>query len=62
MAKLLEGSEVYIDNLFTTFPVLDKLSEMGIARTGTICQNCLYRVPIINKKEVEKKVVPWGFS
>ncbi len=35
---------------------------MGIAGTGTVHQNRLHRVPIIDKKEVEKKVVPRGFS
>jgi hypothetical protein len=61
-AKLRKGSEVYMDNLLTSFPLLDKLSEMGIAGTGTVRQNRLHRVPIIDKKEVEKKVVPRGFS
>jgi hypothetical protein len=30
-AKLPEGSEIFMDNLFTSFPLLEKLSEMGIA-------------------------------
>jgi hypothetical protein len=38
-AKLAPGSEVFFDNLFTSFPLLEKLSEMGIGGTGTVRQN-----------------------
>lgn len=38
-ASLPPGSELYFDNLFTTFPLLDKLSEMNLAGTGTLRQN-----------------------
>jgi len=52
---LWPGSEIYFDNLFTSFPLLDKLSEMQLAGTGTVRQNKLFRVPIINKKDLEKQ-------
>ena len=51
-----------MDNLFTTFPLLEKLSEKGIGGTGTGRQNRLNKVPIVKKKEVEKKDVARGFS
>jgi len=61
-AQLMEGSEVFMDNLFTSFPLLTKLSEMGIAGTGTVRQNRLNKVPIIKKKELEKKKTSRGSS
>ena len=61
-AKLKPGSEVCFDNLFTSFPLLDKLSEMGIGGTGTVRQNRLNRVPIMKKKDLEKKIVDRGTS
>lgn len=38
-ASLQPGSELFFDNLFTSFPLLEKLSEMRIAGTGTVRQN-----------------------
>ena len=61
-AQLPPGTEVFFDNLFTSFPLLDKLSEMGIAGTGTVRQNRLGRVPIVTKKEMLKKTVERGFQ
>ena len=60
--KMPPGCEVFFDNLFTTFPLLDKLSEMGIAGTGTVRQNRLHKVPIASKKDVLKKSVNRGFQ
>jgi len=59
-AGLMEGSHVYFDNLFTSFPLLEQLSELRIGGTGTVRQNRLNRVPIKGKKELEKKAVPRG--
>ena len=60
--QLPPGCEVFFDNLFTSFPLLDKLSEMGIAGTSTVRQNRLAKVPIVIKKEVLKKTVERGFQ
>ena len=59
-AGIKPGSEVYMDNLFTTFPLLEKLSEKGIGGTGTIRQNRLNKIPIKSKKDMEKKNIPRG--
>jgi hypothetical protein len=52
---LCPGSEIYFDNLFTSFPLLEKLSEMQLAGTGTVRQNKLNRIPIVKKKDLEKQ-------
>jgi hypothetical protein len=59
-AALVRGSEVYVDNLFTSFPLLDQMSGMGIGLTGTIRQNRLHRVPLTKKKDLEKRDVARG--
>lgn len=61
-AKLSPGSMLFFDNLFTSFPLLEKLSDQGMAGTGTMRQNRLHKVPIMAKKEVEKKTIIRGFS
>ncbi len=38
-ASLLPGSELFFDNLFTSFPLLDNLSARNIAGTGAVRQN-----------------------
>lgn len=38
-----EGSLVYFDNLFTSFPLLQKMSELKMGATGTVRQNRLNR-------------------
>ena len=58
--KLHPGCEVFFDNLFTSFPLLEELSERQMAGTGTIRQNKLFRIPIKKKKELEPKTVPRG--
>lgn len=59
-AGLTAGSELFFDNLFTSFPLLTRLSEMEIAGTGTVRQNRLHRVPIASKKDLEKKTTARG--
>ena len=49
-SDLREGCQVFFDNLFTSFPLLDELSRLGIAGTGTVRQNRLNRVPLPKKK------------
>ena len=55
-ANIPKGSHVYMDNSFTSFPQLNKLSEMKIGGTGTMRQNLLKSVPIMNKKDLKKKL------
>ena len=59
-AELVTGSEVFFDNLFTSFPLLEKLLEAKIAGTGTMRVNRLKKVPIKQKKDLSKKSVPRG--
>ncbi len=42
-AGLCEGTLVYFDNLFTSFPLLTRMTEMKIGATGTVRQNRLFR-------------------
>ena len=56
-ADLAPGSEIFCDNLFTSFPLLEELSNSQIAGTGTVCQNRLCKVPVKTKKEMESKTV-----
>ena len=59
-SSLVPGEELFFDNLFTSFDLLEKLSERGLGGTGTVRQNRLNRVPIVKKKELEKKTVARG--
>jgi len=52
---LNQGCTVTFDNLFTSLPLLDKLTEMGIGGTGTIRDNRLQKAPVSSKKETERK-------
>ena len=38
---LTKGSTVTIDNLFTTLPILDKLTDMGMYKVDTVRENSL---------------------
>jgi len=60
-SKISPGSQVYFDNLFTSFTLLERLSELKIAGTGTMRQNRIHRVPLKKKKDIEKKNVPRGY-
>ena len=53
-ASVQHGSEIFFDNLFTSFPLLEKLSSIGIGGTGTVRQNRLHRVPLPSAKAVDK--------
>ena len=59
-SSLVPGEELFFDNLFTSFDLLERLSERGLGGTGTVRQNRLNRVPIVKKKELEKKTVARG--
>ena len=54
-AQVQEGSSLYFDNLFSSIPLLIKLSEKGLGGTGTMNQNRLFAVPLPDKKEMNKK-------
>ena len=61
-SNLVQGSVVYMDNLFTSVPLLDALSSIGIGGTGTVRQNRLHQIPLKNKKQMEHKAIQRGFS
>ena len=61
-AGLVPGEELFFDNLFTSFDLLEKLSEKGLGGTGTVRQNRLNQVPIVKKKMLEKNTVERGTS
>jgi hypothetical protein len=42
-ARLCEDTLIYFDNLFTSFPLLMRMTEMKIGATGTVCQIRLFR-------------------
>ena len=44
--ELSEGCTVTFGNLFTSHPLLDELSELGIGGLGTLRQNHLQNVPV----------------
>ena len=50
-----EGCTVTFDNLFTSLPVLDELSELGIRGVGTLCQNRLQNVPVQSRLSLKKE-------
>ena len=59
-SKLRDGSKIYFDNLFTSFPLLKELSRQGYGGTGTVRQDRLNQVPLPPKKIYDKKVVVRG--
>jgi len=58
--QLSRGTEFFFDNLFTSFPLLEKLSEKVIGGTGTVRQNRLHKTLILSKKDMEKKLLVRG--
>ena len=49
------GSTVTFDNLFTSFPLLDELTELGIGALGTLRQNRFHGTSAVNKTTLAKK-------
>ena len=49
------GSTVTFDNLFTSLPLLDELTELGIRASGTLGQNCFHSAPVANKTTLVKE-------
>ena len=50
------GSVVTFDNLFTSLPLLDELTELGIGASGTLRQNRFHGAPVVNKTTRAKKL------
>ena len=50
------GSTVTFDNLFTSLPLLDELTELGIVACGTLRQNRYHGAPVANKTTLAKKL------
>ena len=53
--KVKVGSAVTFDNLFTSLPLLDELTERGIGALGTLRQNRFHGAPVANKTTQAKK-------
>ena len=53
--KLPKQSIALFDNLFTTLPLLNKLSEDSISGLGTIRENTLQGGPLMKKSDLQKK-------
>ena len=51
---LSSSSSVTFDNLFISFPLLDKLSKRGIKGLVTIRQNCLENAAVPSKQTMKK--------
>ena len=49
------GSTVTFDNLFTSLPLLDKLTELEIDALCTVQQNHFHGAPVANKTTLAKK-------
>ena len=52
---LTKGYTVAMDNLFTTLPLLDKLTDMGMYGVGTIRENRLQGKPLKKKAALQKE-------
>ena len=53
--KVKAGSTVTFDNLFTSLPLLDELTELRISALDTFRQNRFYGAPVANKTTLAKK-------
>ena len=50
-----DGSTVAFDNLFTSLPLLDELTELGIGALVTLWQNRFHGNPVVNNTKLAKK-------
>lgn len=53
---LEDGSKVSCDNLFTTFDLLDHMTDKGWGVVGTVRQNRIIGIPIPDKKDAAKQM------
>ena len=49
------GSIVTFDNLITSLPLLDELTELEIGALGTLRQNSFHSAPVANETTLAKK-------
>ena len=59
-ARLVRGSEVYIDNLFISLKLLAEMSARGFGWTGTMQHNCLNNVSLPKERELSHKNMEQG--
>ena len=52
---LTKGSTVAVENFFTTLPLLDKLTDMGMSGVSTIRENRLQGAPLKKKAALQKE-------
>ncbi|KAK3862761.1 hypothetical protein Pcinc_031408 [Petrolisthes cinctipes] len=53
-AKLVAGTKVACDNLFTRLDLLDNMSKKGIGVVGMVRQNRLSKLSLLSKKQAQK--------
>ena len=53
--EVKNGSTVTFNNLFTSHPLLDELTELGVGALGTLRQNRFHSAPVVNKSTLAKK-------
>ena len=54
-SKIEAGSAVIFDNLFTSLPLLDRLTDLQVGGLGTLRQNRFQGAPIATKATLDKK-------
>jgi hypothetical protein len=54
--KLLPGTKVYVDNLFTSMDLLDHMGDRQWGVTGTLRQNRIIGIPLPGKKEATRNM------
>ena len=53
--EIKAGSTVTFDNLFTSLPLLDELTKLGIGAGGTLKKNRFHGAPIANETTLAEK-------
>ena len=51
---LVQGTRVFVDNLFTSMDLLEHMGDRGLGVTGTVRLNRLHGIPLPPKKEAQK--------
>ena len=50
-----QNFQLYVDNWFSTLPLLSELKSMGITSVATFCSNRLGGYPLVSKKDLKKR-------